>query len=143
VVEILINTPLCGDLIRKGEVHQLKELMAKSGEQGMITFDQALFALVQQNEISYQEAIKHADSANELRLMVKLKGDPESARELQQSLDKISLVETDDRPEPSTTLVQQTTMPPPETEPPPKSRIHPDKVPHDKAPHDRGPKLKL
>jgi twitching motility protein PilU len=96
VVEVLINTPLCGDLIRKGEVHQLKELMAKSGEQGMITFDQALFELLQQNEISYQEAIKHADSANELRLMVKLKGDPESTRELQQSLDKISLVATDD-----------------------------------------------
>jgi twitching motility protein PilU len=47
-------------------VHKLKELMAKSNEQGMITFDQALFELLQQGEISYEEAIKHADSANEL-----------------------------------------------------------------------------
>jgi twitching motility protein PilU len=74
VVEILINTPLVADVIRKGEVHKLKEIMAKSNEQGMITFDQALFQLIQNGDISYEEAIKHADSANELRLMVKLRG---------------------------------------------------------------------
>ncbi|MCP4456065.1 MAG: type IV pili twitching motility protein PilT, partial [Planctomycetes bacterium] len=72
VVEVLINTPLASDLIRKGEVHKLKDLMKRSTEQGMLTFDQALYTLYKQGKISYEDAILYADSANEVRLMVKL-----------------------------------------------------------------------
>ena len=71
-VEVLINTPLMADLIRKGEIHQMKPLMAKSNQQGMKTFDQALFELYRNGDITYEDAINHADSANELRLMIKL-----------------------------------------------------------------------
>ena len=74
VVETLINTPLATDLIRKGEVHKLKELMKRSTEQGMMTFDQALYNLYNEGEITYDDAILHADSANEVRLMIKLGG---------------------------------------------------------------------
>ncbi len=74
VVETLINTPLAADLIRKGEVHKLKELMKRSTEQGMMTFDQALYKLYTEGEITYEDAILHADSANEVRLMIKLGG---------------------------------------------------------------------
>jgi len=72
-VEILLNTPLVADLIRKGEVHRLKELMAKSTELGMQTFDQALYKLYKAGEITYEDAIAHADSKNDLRLLIKLK----------------------------------------------------------------------
>ncbi|MFV2090679.1 MAG: PilT/PilU family type 4a pilus ATPase, partial [Pseudomonadales bacterium] len=68
-IEVLINTPLVADHIRKGEVHLLKELMAKSVELGMQTFDQALYKLYNENEITYETALAHADSTNELRLM--------------------------------------------------------------------------
>ncbi len=78
-VEILINTPLVSDHIRKGEVHLLKELMTKSSEQGMQTFDQALFKLYSSGEISYEAALAHADSPNDLRLMIKLGSDAEDA----------------------------------------------------------------
>ncbi|MFY9178801.1 MAG: PilT/PilU family type 4a pilus ATPase [Venatoribacter sp.] len=74
VIEILLNSPLVSDMIRKGEVHEIKSLMAKSTELGMQTFDQALLALYQRNEISYETALAHADSANDLRLMIKLGG---------------------------------------------------------------------
>ena len=73
-IEILINTPLVSDHIRKGEVHLVKELMSKSTEQGMQTFDQALFNLYMNGEISHESALAHADSANDLRLMIKLSG---------------------------------------------------------------------
>ena len=72
VIEVLINTPLVSDHIRKGEVHLLKDLMSKSNEQGMQTFDQALFQLYSKGEITYEDALAHADSANDLRLMIKL-----------------------------------------------------------------------
>lgn len=72
--EVLFNTPLMADLIRKGELHRLKEVMSKSREQGMQTFDQALFDLYNQNQIGYTEALAYADSANDLRLMIKLQG---------------------------------------------------------------------
>ncbi|MBT8139789.1 MAG: PilT/PilU family type 4a pilus ATPase [Gammaproteobacteria bacterium] len=72
VVEVLLNTPLASDLIRKGEVTKLKELMKRSNEQGMQTFDQALLALYNRGEITYEDAIAHADSSNDLRLMIKL-----------------------------------------------------------------------
>lgn len=74
VVEILVNTPLAADLIRKGEVHKLKELMKRSTEHGMVTFDQALYKLYTDGEITYEDAILYADSANEVRLMIKLGG---------------------------------------------------------------------
>lgn len=72
VVEILINTPLVSDLIRKGEVHKIKELMSRSKELGMCTFDQALYELYEQGVISYDDALASADSKNDLRLMIKL-----------------------------------------------------------------------
>lgn len=72
VVEVLLNTPLASDLIRKGEVQKLKPLMTKSTEIGMQTFDQALYTLYSRGEITYEDAIAHADSANDLRLMIKL-----------------------------------------------------------------------
>lgn len=72
VIEVLLNTPLAQDIIRKGEVHTLKELMKKSTELGMQTFDKALYDLYDAGEITYEDAIKHADSPNDLRLMIKL-----------------------------------------------------------------------
>jgi twitching motility protein PilU len=72
VIEVLINTPLAADLIRKGEVHELKSLMKRSTELGMQTFDQALYNLYVQGEITYEDALLHADSANDLRLLIKL-----------------------------------------------------------------------
>lgn len=71
-VEVLINSPLMSDLIRKGEVQQMKALMQRSGEQGMQSFDQALFQLYQAGEITLEDALRNADSANEVRLLVKL-----------------------------------------------------------------------
>lgn len=72
-VEILINTPVVADHIRKGEVDILKDFMTKATELGMQTFDLALFKLYCEGKISYAEALKHADSENELRLMIKLR----------------------------------------------------------------------
>jgi len=74
-VEILLNTPLASDLIRKGDVAGIKDLMRNSTEQGMQTFDQALYDLYLAGEITYQDAIAHADSANDLRLLIKLGAD--------------------------------------------------------------------
>jgi len=72
VVEVMINTPLISDLIRKGEVHELKTLMGKNNDVGMQTFDQALYELYDAGEITYEDALAHADSPNDLRLMIKL-----------------------------------------------------------------------
>jgi len=94
VVEVLVNTPLAADLIRKGEVHKLKELMKRSTEQGMMTFDQALFNLYSEGEITYDDAILHADSANEVRLMIKLgSGDVDR---YSAEMEEISLVNDED-----------------------------------------------
>ena len=71
-VEILINTPLVKDYIRKGEIEKLKELMKNSREQGMQTFDQALYDLYTAGKIGYEDALNSADSRNEVRLMIKL-----------------------------------------------------------------------
>jgi twitching motility protein PilU len=86
-VEIMLNTPLMADLILKSNFHEIKALMTKSRELGMQTFDQALFDLYDEGAISYDEAIRNADSANELRLQIKLKsrrgeGDTQSTSEL-------------------------------------------------------------
>ena len=79
-VEILLNTPLIAENILKGHFHNLKEIMTKSRELGMQTFDQALFDLYNEGDISYDEALRNADSVNELRLQIKLKGNrPETS----------------------------------------------------------------
>jgi twitching motility protein PilU len=72
-VEILLNTPLISDLIFKGEVGEIKELMKRSGELGMQTFDQALFDLYEANLVTLDDALRNADSVNDLRLQIKLK----------------------------------------------------------------------
>ncbi len=74
-IEVLVNTPLAADHIRKAEVHLIKALMTKSREQGMQTFDHALYELYSQGEITYEAALQHADSPNDLRLMIKLGAD--------------------------------------------------------------------
>ena len=95
VVEVLLNTPLAADLIRKGEVRKLKDLMKRSSEQGMQTFDQALYVLYTRGEITYEDAIAHADSANDLRLMIKLERD-DNAEVLEQSTQGLTLEVNDD-----------------------------------------------
>lgn len=96
-VEILLNTPLMSDHIRKGEVHLLKDVMRRSGEQGMQTFDKALYRLYSDGEITYEAALAHADSPNDLRLMIKLgpDADPELMRG---NSPKFTLQETQDSP---------------------------------------------
>lgn len=91
-MEILLGTPLVQDYIRDGEIHKLKEVMKESTQLGMKTFDQSLFELYQAGEISYEDALRHADSANEVRLRIKLAqgGD---ARTLAQGLDGVEVAE--------------------------------------------------
>mgnify|MGYP000184201983 CR=1 FL=1 len=92
-MEVLLGTPLVQDYIRDGEVHKIKEVMKESTNLGMRTFDQSLFELYQAGEISYEDALRHADSSNEVRLRIKLSqgGD---AHTLSQGLDGVELVET-------------------------------------------------
>ena len=71
---MLLNSPLISDLIFKGEIHEIKEIMKKSRELGMQTFDQALFDLYEAGRISYEDALRFADSTNEVRLNIKLHG---------------------------------------------------------------------
>jgi twitching motility protein PilU len=78
-VEMMLNTPLVADLILRGETHLLRDVMKKSSQQGMKTFDQALFELYKEGEISLDDAIMHADSPNEVRLMIKLGGQHDPA----------------------------------------------------------------
>lgn len=94
--EVMINTPLMSDLIRKGEVHKMKGLMAKSRQIGMQTFDQSLYDLYKAGQITYEDAITYADSANELRLMIKL-GDTKGvdADTMAASLDGVTIQETE------------------------------------------------
>ncbi|WP_028238423.1 PilT/PilU family type 4a pilus ATPase [Stutzerimonas azotifigens] len=97
VIEVLINTPLAADLIRKGEVHELKGLMKRSTEQGMQTFDQALYSLYVQGEITYEDALLYADSANDLRLMIKL-GSETDGEHLTTMSQGLTLEVSDDQP---------------------------------------------
>lgn len=94
-IEVLVNTPLAQDMIRKGEVDKIKGLMTKSGEAGMQTFDQALYHLYTEGKITYKDALAHADSANDLRLMIKLGADAASAEELSSTVDKLSIQDDD------------------------------------------------
>ncbi len=91
-IEILLNTPLISDLIFKGEVHEIKEIMAKSRELGMQTFDQALFDLYEGGLINYEDAMRNADSMNELRLAIKLRGKEAQDRDMTSGLDHLNIV---------------------------------------------------
>jgi len=93
-MEIMLNTPLIQDLIFKGEVGQIKEIMAKSTRLGMQTFDQALFSLYEDAAISYEEAMRNADSKNELRLRIKLESKRDSSVADQQT-ESLRIMEED------------------------------------------------
>ena len=94
-IEVMLNSPLIADLILKGEIHTIKEVMGKSNELGMKTFDQALFDLYEGDHISYEDALRNADSMNELRLQIKLKGKHAKTQDRLAGLEHLSL-ESDD-----------------------------------------------
>jgi twitching motility protein PilU len=89
-VELMLNTPLISDLIMEGNIPGLKELMAKSTEAGMQTFDQSLFQLYEADLISYDDALRNADSINDVRLRIKLEGKDSKGRELGDTLQNIT-----------------------------------------------------
>ena len=91
-VEVMLNSPLISDLIFKGEVHEIKEIMKKSRELGMQTFDQALFDLYEADKISYEDALRNADSVNDLRLAIKLRGKEAQARDLSKGTEHLGIV---------------------------------------------------
>jgi twitching motility protein PilU len=91
-IEIMLNSPLISDLIFKGEVHEIKEIMKKSRELGMQTFDQALFDLYEAGLISYEDAMRNADSMNELRLAIKLHGHEAKEKDMLTGLDHLNIV---------------------------------------------------
>lgn len=91
-VEIMLNTPLISDLIFKGDVHEIKEIMKKSRELGMQTYDQALFDLHEADLISYEDALRNADSVNELRLAIKLRGKESKERDLSAGTHHLGIV---------------------------------------------------
>ncbi len=93
-MEIMLNTPLVQDLIFKGQVGQIKEIMSKSTRLGMQTFDQSLFSLYEEGTISYEEAMRNADSKNELRLRIKLESKRDSSIADQQS-ESLRIMEED------------------------------------------------
>lgn len=95
-IEILLNSQLIGDYIRKGEIHEIKPVMKRSRELGMQTFDQALFDLYENGEITYRDAIKHADSPNDLRLLIKLES--KSANKIDENELNFSLQSDDNSP---------------------------------------------
>ena len=91
-VEIMLNSPLISDLIFKGEVHEIKEVMKRSRELGMQTFDQALFDLFEAGRISYEDALRNADSINDLRLQIKLHGKDAKDRDLNSGIGHLEVV---------------------------------------------------
>jgi twitching motility protein PilU len=93
-IEILLNSPLIKDLILKGELAEIKPIMTKSREIGMQTFDQALFDLYEADQITYDDALRYADSQNELRLRIKLEGKAAKGKEALEGLDHLSLEES-------------------------------------------------
>lgn len=90
-IEVLLNSPLIADLIFKGSVHEIKEIMKKSGEMGMQTFDTALFELYEAGKISYEDALRNADSMNELRLQIKLDGAEAKGRDLSSGIAHLTI----------------------------------------------------
>ncbi|MBF0182017.1 MAG: PilT/PilU family type 4a pilus ATPase [Magnetococcales bacterium] len=95
-IEILLKSPLISDLIFKGEVASIKEIMAKSNDLGMKTFDQALFDLFEADLITYEDALRSADSANELRLKIKLEGKDAKKNDIAKGLEGLSLIRKED-----------------------------------------------
>ena len=95
-IEVMLNSPLIQELILKGEVHAIKEIMSKSNELGMKTFDQALFDLYEADLISYEDALRNADSMNELRLRIKLQGKAAKESDKLAGLEHLSLEEEAD-----------------------------------------------
>jgi len=95
-IEVLLNSPLIADLVLKGEVHEIKTIMSRSNELGMKTFDQALFDLFEQDMITYEDALRNADSMNELRLRIKLEGKDAKDTDKLAGLDHLSLDETEE-----------------------------------------------
>ncbi len=81
-IEVMLNSPLIADLIFKGHVHEIKDIMKKSKELGMQTFDMALFELYEAGKISYEDALRNADSMNELRLKIKLESNQAQSQDL-------------------------------------------------------------
>jgi twitching motility protein PilU len=91
-VEVMLNSPLISDLIFKGEVHEIKEIMKKSRELGMQTFDQALFDLFEAGRISYEDALRFADSTNEVRLNIKLNSKMAKEKDLSKGIEHLDIV---------------------------------------------------
>jgi twitching motility protein PilU len=91
-VEIMLNSPLISDLIFKGEVHEIKEIMKKSRELGMQTFDQALFDLYETERIGYEDALRFADSTNEVRLNIKLHGKEAKEKDITKGIEHLDIV---------------------------------------------------
>ena len=91
-IEIMLNSPLISDLIFKGQVHEIKELMKKSRELGMQTFDQSLFDLHEADLITYEDALRYADSVNDLRLAIKLEGKAAKNRDLSAGTEHLGIV---------------------------------------------------
>ena len=91
-VEIMLNSPLISDLIFKGDVHEIKEIMKKSRELGMQTFDQALFELYEAGKVGYEDALRNADSVNDLRLMIKLHSKESKSRDITSGIEHLNIV---------------------------------------------------
>ena len=92
-IEILINTPLVSDLVRKGEVHKLKELMTRSTEQGMQTFDQSLYDLYKADRITIKNALAYADSSTNLEWKINFGGEQASTQDTRHNLNKQGALE--------------------------------------------------
>ena len=105
-IEILLNSPLVSDLILKGDIHEIKDIMARSRELGMQTFDQALFDLYEADRITYEDALRAADSMNELRLKIKLEGKASKGRDKLAGLDHLSLEDTAAEADPQAGLLR-------------------------------------
>jgi twitching motility protein PilU len=91
-VEIMLNSPLVADLIFKGDVHEIKEIMKRSRELGMQTFDQHLFDLYDGGVITYEDALRNADSVNDLRLAIKLHSKEAKNRDVTKGIEHLDIV---------------------------------------------------
>jgi twitching motility protein PilU len=91
-VEIMLNTPLISELIFKGEVSEIKEIMKKSRELGMQTFDQSLFDLYENHLVTYEDALRNADSVNDLRLQIKLNSNRARSSDLSAGTEHLTIV---------------------------------------------------
>jgi twitching motility protein PilU len=90
-IEVMLNSPLISDLIFKGKVHEIKEIMKKSRELGMQTFDMALFEHFEAGNISYEDALRNADSMNELRLQIKLEGKEAKNKDVNAGIEHLTI----------------------------------------------------